>query len=60
MATIVLFSAIAFADGAVIAQLGIPDMRVPIGYAMSYPRRLTTGTGLPDLFAEAGNYVVSV
>ena len=46
----VIHSAIAFADGAVIAQLGIPDMRVPIGYAMSYPRRLTTGTGLPDLF----------
>ena len=46
----VVHSAIAFADGAVIAQLGIPDMRVPIGYAMSYPRRLTTGTGLPDLF----------
>ena len=46
----VVHSAIAFADGAVIAQLGIPDMRVPIGYAMSYPRRLTTGAGLPDLF----------
>ncbi len=39
----IVHSAVAFADGAVIAQLGIPDMRVPIGYAMSYPERLPTG-----------------
>ena len=47
----VIHSAIQFADGAVLAQLGVPDMRVPIGYAMSYPRRMTTGTAAPDLFA---------
>ncbi len=47
----IVHSAIAFTDGAVIAQLGVLDMRVPIGYAMSYPRRLTTGTALPDLFS---------
>ena len=47
----VIHSAIQFADGAVLAQLGAPDMRVPIGYAMSYPRRMTTGTAAPDLFA---------
>ena len=30
-------------DGAVMAQLGIPDMRIPIAYALSYPERLDTG-----------------
>ena len=34
-----------------IAQLGVPDMRVPIQYAMAYPRRLTTGCKPLDLFA---------
>ena len=29
-----------FEDGAVIAQLGIPDMKLPISYAFSYPKRL--------------------
>ncbi len=46
----IVHSAITFADGAVLAQLGVPDMRVPIGYAMSYPRRETTGVQIPDLF----------
>lgn len=46
----IVHSAITFEDGAVLAQLGLPDMRVPIGYAMSYPRRETTGVQLPDLF----------
>ena len=40
----IVHSAVEFADGAVIAQLGVPDMRVPIGYAMSYPERLPTGS----------------
>jgi 1-deoxy-D-xylulose-5-phosphate reductoisomerase len=30
-----------FMDGAVIAQLGVPDMRGPIAYALSYPERMT-------------------
>ncbi len=47
----VVHSAVAFEDGAVLAQLGVPDMRVPIGYAMAYPRRLTTGAAEPDLFS---------
>ncbi|MBQ8073123.1 MAG: 1-deoxy-D-xylulose-5-phosphate reductoisomerase [Clostridia bacterium] len=46
----IVHSAIVFADGAVLAQLGTPDMRVPIGYAMSYPARMTTGVAEPDLF----------
>ncbi len=47
----IVHSAVEFADGAVIAQLGVPDMRVPIQYAMAYPRRLTTGCKPLDLFA---------
>lgn len=49
----IIHSAVAFADGAVIAQLGVPDMRVPIQYAMSYPERLPTGSKPLDLFALA-------
>ena len=47
----IVHSAVVFKDGAVLAQLGEPDMRVPIGYAMSYPERLETGVPAPDLFA---------
>ncbi len=46
----IVHSAVVFGDGAVLAQLGVPDMRVPIGYAMSWPRRLSTGVPEPDLF----------
>ncbi len=35
----VLHSAVEFADGSVIAQLGVPDMRIPIQYALTYPHR---------------------
>jgi len=30
-----------YVDGSVIAQLGVPDMRIPIAYALSFPERLT-------------------
>ena len=46
----IIHSAVVFEDGAVLAQLGVPDMRVPIGYAMSYPERKSTGVAEPDLF----------
>lgn len=36
----IIHSMVEFEDGAVLAQLGCPDMRGPIGYAMSYPERL--------------------
>ena len=36
----VIHSMVQFEDGAVIAQLGIPDMKLPIAYAFSYPKRL--------------------
>ena len=47
----IVHSAVVFRDGAVLAQLGEPDMRVPIGYAMAYPERIETGVPAPDLFA---------
>lgn len=36
----IVHSLVEYQDGSVIAQLGIPDMRIPIAYALSYPRRL--------------------
>lgn len=47
----IVHSAVQFKDGAVIAQLGAPDMKVPILYAMSYPERLETGARQLDLFS---------
>lgn len=47
----VVHSLVEFVDGAVLAQLGVPDMRVPIAYAMTYPRRIPTGSKPLDLFS---------
>ena len=47
----VIHSMVEFADGAVIAQLGYPDMREPIQYALSYPARLPLDNRKLD-FAE--------
>lgn len=44
----IVHSMVGFADGAVLAQLGVPDMRVPILYAMTYPERLDSGVSFPD------------
>ena len=41
----VVHSMIETTDGAVIAQLSLPDMRLPIGYALAYPNRLTVPFG---------------
>ncbi len=49
----IVHSAVEFADGAVIAQLGVPDMRVPIAYAMTYPERVATGGERLDLIRLA-------
>jgi len=38
----IVHSMVEFLDGSVMAQLGEPDMRVPIAYALSYPRRIST------------------
>ncbi len=46
----IIHSAIQFCDGSVKAQLGVPDMRLPIQYALSYPRRLPLSGERLDLF----------
>ena len=50
----VIHSMVEFEDGAVIAQLGCPDMREPIGFALGFPRRLTVGNRKLD-FAALGS-----
>ncbi len=49
----VIHSMVSFKDGAVMAQLGIPDMKGAIAYALSYPERLALEQPLPD-FAGIG------
>ena len=49
----IIHSMVEFVDGAVIAQLGCPDMREPIGFALSFPTRLTVGNKKLD-FATLG------
>ena len=39
----IVHSLVEFIDGSVVGQLGIPDMRIPIAYALSYPERLPLG-----------------
>ena len=47
----IVHSAVQFADGAIKAQLGAPDMRLPIQYALSFPERLQSDFPRADLFA---------
>lgn len=47
----IVHSMVEFQDGSVIAQLGIPDMRIPIAYALSYPHRLPNRLPSLDLTA---------
>jgi len=49
----VIHSMVSFKDGTVMAQLGIPDMKGAIAYALSYPERLALEQPLPD-FAAIG------
>ena len=46
----IVHSAVQFRDGAVKAQLGVPDMRLPIQYAFSFPQRLPLSGERLDLF----------
>ncbi len=50
----IIHSMVEYADGAVIAQLGCPDMRQPIGFALGFPERITVGNKKID-FAEVSN-----
>jgi 1-deoxy-D-xylulose-5-phosphate reductoisomerase len=47
----VVHSAVRFVDGSLKAQLGTPDMRLPIQYAMTYPDRQPSPAAAPDLIA---------
>ena len=47
----IIHSAVQYVDGAVIAQLGVPDMKLPIQYALFYPDRRPMGGKRLDLFA---------
>ena len=49
----IVHSAVQFTDGAVKAQLGAPDMRLPIQYALTFPERLGAGFPRLDLFKTA-------
>ena len=46
----IIHSAVQFEDGAVKAQLGVPDMRLPIQYAFTYPKRFSMSGDRLDLF----------
>ncbi|MDR1223193.1 MAG: 1-deoxy-D-xylulose-5-phosphate reductoisomerase [Tannerella sp.] len=47
----IIHSMVQFEDGAIMAQLGIPDMKLPISYAFSYPERLKSPSERLDFFS---------
>jgi 1-deoxy-D-xylulose-5-phosphate reductoisomerase len=40
----IIHSMVEYIDGSIIAQLGVPDMKTPIAYALSYPKRINSGS----------------
>ena len=46
----IVHSMVEYVDGSVIAQMGIPDMKIPIAYALAYPERLPVASPRLDLF----------
>ncbi len=50
----IIHSMVEYIDGCVIAQLGTPDMKAPIAYALSYPERVATGVTPLDLTRFSG------
>ena len=50
----IIHSMVEYVDGCVMAQLGVPDMKAPIAYALTYPQRVPTGVKPLDLTALAG------
>lgn len=49
----IIHSAVQFLDGSIVAQLGVPDMRIPIQYALYYPKRMESPAAKLDLFDVA-------
>jgi 1-deoxy-D-xylulose-5-phosphate reductoisomerase len=50
----IIHSMVEYVDGCVMAQLGVPDMKAPIAYALTYPERVPTGVNPLDLTALSG------
>lgn len=50
----IIHSMVRYTDGSVIAQMGNPDMRTPIAYAMAYPNRITAGVEPLDFYQLNG------
>ncbi|HIJ96320.1 MAG TPA: 1-deoxy-D-xylulose-5-phosphate reductoisomerase [Desulfuromonadales bacterium] len=50
----IIHSMVEYVDGCVIAQLGTPDMKAPIAYALAYPERIATGVKPLDLTSMSG------
>lgn len=50
----IIHSAVEFKDHSIIAQMGNPDMRIPISYALSYPKRVANDFDSLDFFALSG------
>jgi 1-deoxy-D-xylulose-5-phosphate reductoisomerase len=50
----VIHSMVQYRDGSVVAQLGTPDMKVPIAYGLSWPDRMESGASRLDFHAMAG------
>ncbi|MEN6437473.1 MAG: 1-deoxy-D-xylulose-5-phosphate reductoisomerase [Syntrophobacter sp.] len=46
----IIHSMVEYVDGSIIAQMGIPDMKIPIAYALAYPERLPLACPRLDLF----------
>lgn len=49
----IVHSMVEFIDGSVMSQMGKPDMRTPIAYALAWPERIESGVGSLDLFSMA-------
>ena len=48
----IVHSLVEYRDGSVIAQLGVPDMKIPIAYALTFPERVESGTPFLDLLRQ--------
>ena len=49
----IIHSMVEYADGSLLAQLGAPDMRIPIAHALSWPKRIESGANTLDITAIA-------
>ncbi|AMN49929.1 1-deoxy-D-xylulose-5-phosphate reductoisomerase [Psychrobacter sp. P2G3] len=50
----IIHSMVEYSDGSFLAQLGSPDMKTPIAHALSYPKRIDSGSQPLDLYALSG------